>query len=380
MRIPVLDIRFDSAQLENEFRQRYRAAHRLHNIVAAIVGLSIYAFFGILDQLVSPDGWQQLWQLRFGFTFPLMLAIAALQFSPWGRRLAGPVIFVLMLLAGNAIVMMNLRLPPGAENLYFTGLLLVIVFGHVFWYAQYLWPLAASLLIFAWYLVMTLGKVAPALIVTAIFYYLTVVVILAYSGWYREWQERRAFMLQHELRQRATTDSLTGIANRRAFREHLEVEWRRARREGRLLCLLLVDLDRMKQINDSGGHAMGDEALRQVARELKALARRPGDMAARVGGDEFVLLLVGGQPEAACELARDIAGRPLLLAGGGDAALPFELTVSVGVACLVAGEDESCENLIRLADQALYRAKHQGRARAVCQEMENRAESLEMMR
>jgi len=361
--------RFESPELEAEFRRQFGRAHWFQNSVAAAAGLFLYSIFGIVDRLVSPEEWRWLWQIRFGFTLPLLLLVFAIQFFPaLGRGYSGLIVFVAMLLAGSSIVVMNLWMPPGAENLYFYGLLLVVIFGHVFWRAHYLWPTAASVVLFAFYLVVTLGHDAPspAHLVAASFYYVSALIIMIYAGWFFDRQERRSFMLQHELQQAATTDSLTGIANRRAFFDHMRREWRRAVRENTMICLLVVDLDNLKTINDTGGHAWGDQVLQGVARVLAAHARRPGDLAARLGGDEFVLLLSGSDRDAACGLAASILKKVEQQIEGA--------SVSIGTACLVPGTSDGFEAVMRDADQALYEAKKGGRSRAVCHWSEGECE------
>jgi len=364
--------RFESAALEASFRRHTGEAHWFQNTVAAVAGLFLYSIFGVVDRLVSPDQWQRLWQIRFEFTMPVLLVIFAAQFvPPIGKRYSGLIIFLAMLLAGSSIVVMNLWMPAGTENLYFYGLLLVIIFGHVFWRTHYLWPAAASVILFVFYLVVTLGEgsLSVAHLVAATFYYVSALTIMIYAGWFFHRQERRSFLLQHDLQLAATTDSLTGIANRRAFFDHLEQEWRRARRERESVCLLVVDLDNMKAINDSGGHVRGDEALKQVADVLSAHARRPADLAARIGGDEFVLLLAGSDGQAACAVA-DRVVEEVRHRG------PVSgITVSVGAACVVPSPDQGHEHVMQLADQALYEAKRQGRSRAVCRLLAGKRET-----
>jgi len=357
----LLTTRFESPALEEAFREQYQRVHWVQNTVAAVSGIFLYALFGLVDRMVLPEGWETLWRVRFEVTFPLMLLVFTIQFfKPLGMRWSGPLIFVAMLITGVSIVVMNLHMPQESQNLYFYGLFLVIIFGHVFWRAYFLWPSAASVILFVVYLVITLRftDLPVAHLVTAAFYYVSALVILIYAGWFFERQERRSFLLQHELHEAATTDALTGIANRRAFFERLDYEWRRATREGEPLCLLLVDLDNMKEINDSGGHDQGDAALTRVARVLQRHGRRAGDLAARLGGDEFVLMLSGSDAEAACKLGLRVVNE---LSRG---ALP--VSVSVGVACMEPSALEGAESLLKRADQALYKAKALGRSQAVC--------------
>jgi len=152
------------------------------------------------------------------------------------------------------------------------------------------------------------------------------------------------------------TDSLSGLANPRAFEEHLAQETARASRYGEPLSLLAVDVDGLKRINDVQGHRGGDAALRAVARALRQGARA-SDVAARIGGDEFALLAPSTPLDAAAALAERV--RALVAAEGLDG-----LSVSVGVAT-TRGEDAAPSRLREAADSALYEAKRRGRDRVV---------------
>jgi diguanylate cyclase (GGDEF)-like protein len=167
------------------------------------------------------------------------------------------------------------------------------------------------------------------------------------------------------LRTMAFADGLTGIANRRHFDDRLKVEWRRGRRNGTTLGLLLVDIDFFKRYNDRYGHQAGDDCLRQVALAMRRELKRAGDLLARYGGEEFVCLL----PET------DIVGGLVIAALLIDAvhALGIEhqdsdvdsvVTVSVGVGAHLPRRHENSAALVASADAALYCAKKSGRARA----------------
>jgi diguanylate cyclase (GGDEF)-like protein len=152
----------------------------------------------------------------------------------------------------------------------------------------------------------------------------------------------------------AVTDPLTGLANHRAFHEHLRAECRRALRHGRTLSLVLIDLDHFKQINDALGHQAGDRVISQAAERLASCAR-PGDLVARIGGDEFAWILpeTGGMGgfSAAERARRLLAERPFADVG--------LVSFSAGVCDLAQASD--ADELVRLADGALYWAKAHGR-------------------
>ena len=163
------------------------------------------------------------------------------------------------------------------------------------------------------------------------------------------------------LHQLLSTDSLTGIANRRRFDDALEREWRRCRRAGAPLSLLMIDVDHFKPYNDLFGHQRGDDCLRQVARLLLEEVGRPADLLARYGGEEFVCLL----PEAGPFGARTVANRLIAAIQRADIAHPLSaaggrLTISIGVATAadLAGAPDA---LVALADKLLYAAKDAGR-------------------
>ncbi|WP_306393121.1 diguanylate cyclase [Telluria beijingensis] len=161
----------------------------------------------------------------------------------------------------------------------------------------------------------------------------------------------------------ANIDGLTELANRRRFDEMYALEWQRARRSGRPLSLALLDIDAFKQFNDRYGHPAGDRALRSVARVAGAAMRRPGDLAARYGGEELLLLMpetdVGDALRVAEAVRESVAA--LNIAHEASSVAPL-LTVSIGGATLVAADgDEQPSDLFEAADAQLYRAKQAGR-------------------
>lgn len=162
----------------------------------------------------------------------------------------------------------------------------------------------------------------------------------------------------------AHVDGLTELANRRRFDEMFELEFQRARRHDTPLSVALLDIDAFKQYNDHYGHPAGDRALRAVARAAAAAMRRPGDLAARYGGEEIVLLMPetdAADGRAVVERLRDSLNRLEIPHVGSP--VSSVLTVSVGGASLLPGEDAVA--LFAAADAHLYRAKQAGRNRVV---------------
>lgn len=174
---------------------------------------------------------------------------------------------------------------------------------------------------------------------------------------------------QAELIALAYRDALTGMHNRRALDEQLQIEWDRARRNGRPLALLTLDIDWFKRFNDHYGHPAGDECLRQVASVIGQCLRRPGDFAGRVGGEEFQIVMPETDIAGALKVAR------LMLATLQARALPHadsplgQVSFSIGVAAMTVSAEARLQALVERADAQLYESKRLGRARACAETM-----------
>lgn len=190
-------------------------------------------------------------------------------------------------------------------------------------------------------------------------------VISAAAAYNLEHARRTAWLEARMLAEHALHDGLTGLCNRRRFDDHLQRAWQQGTRDRRAIALLFADLDFFKKYNDRYGHQAGDEALKAVAGVLARHARRPFDMAARFGGEEFAVLLYDASREHAAQVAenilREVRGLGIVhedsVAGG-------VLTISIGIACVQPEQGRSAAGLLQLADQALYAAKDGGRDQA----------------
>ncbi len=166
--------------------------------------------------------------------------------------------------------------------------------------------------------------------------------------------------MQQDLRRQASHDSITGLPNRRAMEQRLQLEWDRSVRYGKPLVVIAVDVDHFKRINDQYGHAMGDTALVAVAKALQGSARET-DQVSRCGGEEFLILM----PEAdmqtdgmdMAERLREAVARMPLTGPGGEV---IALSASFGVSGWLPS-DSHREEMLRRADSAMYAAKAKGR-------------------
>ncbi|MBD9622685.1 MULTISPECIES: PleD family two-component system response regulator [Ensifer] len=162
----------------------------------------------------------------------------------------------------------------------------------------------------------------------------------------------------------AVTDGLTGLHNRRYFDTHLKLLMDRAAARGRPLSICMTDIDRFKQVNDTYGHDVGDEVLREFANRIRTTVRG-ADLACRFGGEEFILVM----PDTSAEMAAGVAERLRTIIESLPFAIPqadgpLKVTASMGIATLRPGSD-TAEALLKRADTALYQAKHEGRNRVV---------------
>lgn len=169
--------------------------------------------------------------------------------------------------------------------------------------------------------------------------------------------------LEARLQRLSHLDGLTGLYNRRFFDQQLQGEWRRLRRIDAPLALLMLDIDHFKAFNDSLGHLAGDDALRQVGDVLQSSLQREGDVACRYGGEEFAIILANTDLEGGEHVAARVHAQIAALAIAHPASPEGRLTLSIGLAVAEAGCDDDPGTLVARSDQALYRAKHDGRNR-----------------
>ncbi len=175
---------------------------------------------------------------------------------------------------------------------------------------------------------------------------------------------KKLHLLNRKLENVSYIDSLTGLHNRRYFNLVFERELQRAKREKQYVTFMMIDIDYFKQYNDTYGHIAGDRTLQRVAQVIKSCFRRPSDFTFRLGGEEFGVLLIGTDEIGSARLAKELCKKVKEQKIEHKASKVADVvTVSVGVVCCIADEMLSGDELIKRADEMLYKAKEGGRDR-----------------
>jgi two-component system chemotaxis family response regulator WspR len=181
--------------------------------------------------------------------------------------------------------------------------------------------------------------------------------------------QQKLIEMNQVLQRLSHVDGLTGLSNRRYLDEFLASEWKRASRELNDFSVLMIDVDNFKKYNDTYGHLAGDEVLKQVATAVRLALRRPADLAARFGGEEFVVVLPGTSLNGAQVMGDRICESVQKLVVAHALGVDGVVTVSVGGAATMPARGGQATDLLAMADEALYQAKEAGKNRAVVHDM-----------
>ncbi|WP_439371767.1 GGDEF domain-containing protein [Bradyrhizobium sp. DASA03120] len=343
---------------------------------ASRLAMSILLFVGLLSYNLPSDGLEKrsdtrAWLTWIGLFFTMDLAVALVAYSPYAGH---PVVRLSM--EGGALLFNALNVAVLLMRRIHSPLMLV--FGvSVAWFAlsslafilaapwNHMWWLAHA--IFAGGFFLLSYGVVQAFRTTQSFATIysqeEMTARLAKSMADTQKALQQVQLSNQRLERLAATDPLTGAGNRRHFIEHIGAEIARAMRTGAPLSLLSLDLDHFKDINDSRGHSVGDEVLRVFVRKcLEAI--RPYDSVARVGGEEFMVLLPGATLDAAGAVAERL--RSAIERTAFDVGVEPSVGVTISVGVSEFGRDgDTLDGFLNVADQRLYRAKFVGRNRVV---------------
>jgi diguanylate cyclase (GGDEF)-like protein len=356
--------------LEQEYRNFFLEQTFDLKRIALLLGLPIWLAFAFLDfhLIASSERWWML-AVRLG-VLVLLVVCGLLILQRRHVHLLVPLSLVCVGALGigaAAVVAIAHRVDPSFP---YEGLLLVCMAAYFVVGLRLGEALLVSVLILVAYVALELwaGLPWPRLVNNLLF--LVFGNLVGAVGCYLlEFKSREHFLVSRLMRMLAEHDSLTGLHNRRSFNRQLERVWRQAQREGLPLALLLCDVDHFKAYNDLYGHQGGDQALQRVAEVLEDAARRPLDMAVRLGGEEFAVLLYGTPEAEARQCAENVRAALERLAIRHEGSQVAEvLTMSIGLACIAPGSDTPLGQLYELyehADRALYEAKAFGRNQVV---------------
>ena len=358
----VFEPALEQAYREDQFREGLK---HLRINLALLLGL-VYAIVE-LDRVVIPAFSAAVPAVaRLGVMVPILTVALGLTLVPraavWYPRVMG----ILMTFALMGIGWLGIMAWSQGENRVFARLVIATIAVYFVMGLRFGPALAANLVAIAFYATAAALWNMPTIVLVQFLAMLLMTNMICAAGGYNLEHARRTGWLKGRLLEEiALRDGVTGIPNRRRFDSHLLQAWQQCLREKKPIALLFADLDAFKAYNDQYGHQAGDDALRTVAAALARFGRRPLDMAARFGGEEFALVLYDTRPEPALKTAGEIieAVRGLEIAHARSHVAPV-LTVSVGVACVVPNQSRDSGRLLRLADQALYVAKNRGRNRA----------------
>lgn len=364
--------------LEKEFRDVHVAQSlprgRLSGMIALILVLAVAGIEFLFGTSALQGHLDALW---LGVLVPILLAAVVLMYLPGARRWYTATAAGGVTAAGLIVTYMCHVSALAGSSYMLAAQELVILYACLSLGLLFNVATAVGGLLVAAHLVigLALGLPADELLYTAAILGATAV-ITSVSTYKLEHSLRTNFLETRLLNEAAERDGMTNLYNRRIFDDYVRRVWRQSRREDETLEIILVDIDYFKIYNDLYGHQAGDDCLKKVAHTIARAAKRPFDFSARYGGEEFVLVLYGAPDDYARTLPEQIRRDVMALA------IPHEgshaahvVTVSVGVALAQPRSSRSLAGAIQIADEALYRAKQEGRNRVVFKTTEDDADA-----
>ncbi|MEA3176016.1 MAG: hypothetical protein QOF42_3427 [Gammaproteobacteria bacterium] len=361
------------ADLEVAFRRSHFDENVSHTRVNLVLAIIVSLAFSAMDSLVLGPELNRIPSLiHILIVIPVLLIGLASSFSQQRHRIYPLLTMVTLTILGLGVATIQIIASAGGVSMLFPCVMLTITFtyfmgGLIFYHA-----VAANVIVMFSYLALGTALALPgrefgydALALVAANLFGASVVYM------HEKTSRMRFLEACLLREMVARDGLTGIQNRRMFDQHIARVWQQAVREEERVAVLLVDIDCFKDYNDRYGHQAGDECLRAVAVSLSQCARRPLDFVARYGGEEFAIVLYEASREYVAEVLTRIQRSIAELNIPHEASLvASRLTVSIGAAFVLPAANRTLEGLIQLADEALYKAKEEGRNRVIVMEAE----------
>ena len=354
---------YSSPKLEGEYMQARLADARmivrfatLLTVIVSVLRCAEQAIWGSWNPALGP---------HMAIVLTISATLAAIAWSPLFARLYLPVAQIGVPVR-NTIAAIPIAGAAAHGHVEMLVTLPLLVLGPFFFAGLPFRPaLVAVVLTSVSYVasVIAFGLETPLALRTSVFVIMAVAAC-AMAAWQLEKRARTSFLESRLLAELAQLDPLTGMKNRRVLDEHLARVWQQAIDDERTMAVLLIDVDHFKAYNDKYGHQAGDQTLRRVAHTLQSFVRRPLDVLARYGGEEFAVILY----DVNAEQARDAAER--MRRAVSDLAIEHRgsricamVTISVGVAAIAPARCRKSRGALQLADEALYKAKTEGRNR-----------------
>ena len=369
-----VSLSFRDVDLESQYQAASLPRLRWHARLATIVGLLVYGLFGVLDPFYVPGELQPLvWGIRMASLGAGLFSLAC-TWAPWAERHAHLILSAASLVAAASTLTIFWHLPPRALEHYYATLLLLSVFTFDFVGLRFSFALVCNLLVMLAYNVLFVYmQERPIEVWLSHNLQLFCGNVLAGTAAYlAEYRQRQLFLIRRavnqdrqQLRHEALHDPLTSLPNRVLLIDRLTQALTSSRRTGLAGAVVFVDLDGFKAVNDTHGHAAGDEVLREVARRMRRCLRE-SDTLARLGGDEFVVLTQGVGHDAQLQALIDkLRGeiRQHFVVPSTRLHGPTKVWIDASMgATFFPPADVSAEALLNSADEAMYRAKRSGRS------------------
>lgn len=335
--------------------------------IALSIGVLIWLALAAIDFLLiaGPAHWHML-AVRIG-VLGLLIVCGGLILQRRHVHLLVPLSLACILAIGIGAAAVTGIAHRVDQNYPYEGLLLVSMAAYFLVGLRFSEAVVSALIMLLSYIGFELYAGLPlATLVSNIVFLLIGNLVGAVGCYLLEYKSRQHFLISRLLKVMAEHDSLTGLHNRRSFNRQLERLWRQAQRESVGLALLLCDVDHFKAYNDRYGHQAGDTVLQRIGEVLIGCARRPLDMAVRLGGEEFAVLLYGASEREARERAEVLRHEVQALGIAHEGSLTAEeVTLSIGVSCLWPETGHPLRSIYEHADRALYEAKAFGRNQVV---------------
>ena len=358
-------LHFTSERLEAFYRHYTLPSLRRQARIALLVGAIMYGMYGFLDSLfVPPEAVVKVWYIR---TMVIMLAFAVFGMTFYRRfsRSNQLLLSLAGLFGGLGLLAKMWLLPDSAISYYYAGLILIAFWCYTLAGIQFIYAILVNAILLIGFNLMFSGP-KPLSILSLVsydFFILSANFIGAFTNYMVGRQHRLLFLREKELdverrlqHERALHDRLTGLPNRELLLDRVDQALRYSIRNNQLCAGFFLDLDKFKPINDTYGHAVGDQVLQEIAKRLQKVVRE-ADTLSRLGGDEFFMLARDiHTEEAAYALAAKLEQQleaPIALA---NMPLMEAIEVSIGV-CIFPYRDATAIDVIRRADHAMYEAK-----------------------